>query len=414
MLCLLSSGRSVMYVPLPMPRRPFPSPMTTAAALRHLPGLVFLDSACTAPGAQSFVTAAPESILRGHIDHDWHLVTDTLRSRSSSATSGGLYGWVGFDGHFVFGVYSHVLAFDHDDQTWRTSGELAAQCREHSPAPSPPLHFTHQVSREHYLGMVKRAQDYIAAGDIYQVNLAFPWLAHWPRDADAIAFYERLRQTSPAPHAAFLDLDGTRLFCSSPESFLRMSGRHICTRPIKGTRPRHPSDAQRDHASAAALAASAKENAELLMITDLERNDLGQVCEFGSIRVPELATVEQFAQVFHLVSTVEGTLRTDIDHASAFKACFPGGSITGAPKKRALEIIHELEPHPRGIYTGAIGGFGFDGETRFNIAIRTAVQQGDTITFHTGAGIVADSVPELEWEETLHKAAGLLGASGVA
>ena len=159
------------------------------------------------------------------------------------------------------------------------------------------------------------------------------------------------------------------------------------------------------------LQASVKENAELLMITDLERNDLGQVCEFGSIHVSELAAVESFAQVFHLVSTVQGTLRADISHAEAFRQCFPGGSISGAPKKRALEIIHELEPHPRGLYTGAIGYFGFNGESQFNIVIRTAVQVGREITFHAGAGIVADSVPALEYEETLHKAAGLLRAA---
>ena len=146
------------------------------------------------------------------------------------------------------------------------------------------------------------------------------------------------------------------------------------------------------------------------MITDLERNDLGQVCEFGSVRVPELWKVESFAQVFHLVSTVTGTLRPGLSHAAAFRACFPGGSITGAPKKRALEIIRELEPHPRGLYTGAIGGFGFNGESRWNIAIRTAVQQGARLHFHAGSGIVADSDPDQEWEETQHKAAGLLAA----
>ena len=138
---------------------------------------------------------------------------------------------------------------------------------------------------------------------------------------------------------------------------------------------------------------------------------MGQVCEFGTVEVPELWSVESFAQVFHLVSTVTGRLRAHIDHAGAFRACFPGGSITGAPKKRATEIITELEKHPRGLYTGAIGWFGFDGRSQWNIAIRTAVQRGDEIRFHTGAGIVADSVPELEHEETLHKAAGILAAA---
>ena len=146
------------------------------------------------------------------------------------------------------------------------------------------------------------------------------------------------------------------------------------------------------------------------MITDLVRNDLGKISEFGSVEATELLKLERFAQVFHLVSTVEGTLRNDVGHVEALHACFPGGSITGAPKKRAREIIDELEPTSRGVYTGAIGCFGFNGESRFNIAIRTAVVENGTVHFHVGAGIVADSAPEKEWEETLHKAAGLFQA----
>ena len=266
--------------------------------------------------------------------------------------------------------------------------------------------------REDYVRSVRSAQDYIAAGDIYQVNIAHPLVAPWPEKASAFGFYRRLRSVSPAPFAAFLDLDGTRIMSSSPECFLKINGREIETQPIKGTRPRFPHDLARDEASARELVASKKEMAELLMITDLERNDLGQVCEFGSVHVPALAAVESFAQVFHLISTVRGRLREGIDHASAFRACFPGGSISGAPKKRALEIIAELEPHPRGLYTGAIGYFGFGGESQFSIAIRTAIQQGGQIQFHAGAGIVADSVPELEYEETMHKASGILRAAG--
>ena len=165
-----------------------------------------------------------------------------------------------------------------------------------------------------------------------------------------------------------------------------------------------------DEKSAYDLITSAKEVAELVMITDLERNDLGQVCEYGSVVATELLKLERYAQVFHLVSTIEGTLRKEVDHLDAFRACFPGGSITGAPKKRAREIISELEPCPRGLYTGAIGCFGFNGESRFNIAIRTLIAEAGELHFQVGAGIVADSVPEKEWEETLHKAAGILQA----
>jgi anthranilate/para-aminobenzoate synthase component I len=150
------------------------------------------------------------------------------------------------------------------------------------------------------------------------------------------------------------------------------------------------------------------------MITDLERNDLGQVCEYGSVNVPDLLRLERFEQVFHLVSTVEGHLRPGVSHVAALRACFPGGSISGAPKKRALEIIAELEPCRRGLYTGAIGYFGYNGESQFSIAIRTAVFKAGQASFHVGAGIVADSVPEREWQETLDKASGLLLAAGAA
>jgi len=240
------------------------------------------------------------------------------------------------------------------------------------------------------------------------VNLAHRFSADW--EGDPFAFYEALRHYSPAPHGAFLRLDGRGVLSTSPESFLKMSGRAIRTRPIKGTRPRR-ADANADALSAYELRSSAKETAELVMITDLERNDLGAVCEYGSVNVKELLKLERFEHVFHLVSTVEGQLREDVDQVEALRRCFPGGSITGAPKKRAREIIAELEPAPRGLYTGALGWFGFNGESQFNIAIRTVVVENGGAHFHVGAGIVADSIPEKEWEETLDKAAGILLAA---
>jgi anthranilate/para-aminobenzoate synthase component I len=193
-----------------------------------------------------------------------------------------------------------------------------------------------------------------------------------------------------------------------------MDGPNILTRPIKGTRPRGPSPAA-DTAAATELGGSPKERAELVMITDLERNDLGQVCDYGTVHTRELLTLEHFAQVHHMVSTVAGRLRPGVDHIDALRACFPGGSVTGAPKIRARQIIAELEPAPRGLYTGAIGCFGFDGTSTFNIAIRTAILQRDGLAhFHTGAGIVADSIPAQEWQETLWKASGILQAAGAA
>ncbi|MBX7211719.1 MAG: chorismate-binding protein [Verrucomicrobiaceae bacterium] len=397
------------------------TPLEAAARLAPPGGLVWLDSAVAGPGALSMLASAPEEIVTGNISSDAGRLRALLaRHRTDAqmpgrAPAGGLFGWIGFDGEFVFGVCPRCLVFDHGSAAWLDVGGLARELRPaaEQSCTSPALEFRPLLDRADFIRSVHRAREYIAAGDIYQVNLAYPWSAPWPRDAAALGLYERLRAVSPAPFGAFVDLAGTRILSASPECFLEISGRRISTRPIKGTRARCPADPALDARAAEELVRSEKERAELLMITDLERNDLGIVCEFGSVAVPGLWEVESFAQVHHLVSTVTGVLREDVDHVSALRACFPGGSISGAPKKRALEIIRELEPHPRGIYTGAIGCFGFNGESRFSIAIRTAVLRGDEITFHVGAGIVADSDPEREYEETLHKAAGLLRSAGM-
>ena len=272
-------------------------------------------------------------------------------------------------------------------------------------------------TRSDFISAVERAQRYIRAGDIYQVNLSqrLTSQCHVP----GWEFFEKLSAVSPAPFSAFLDCDdGTRhcrfqIASSSPEQFLRMSGSHIATRPIKGTRPRH-ADPTRDAQLAYELQTSPKELAELVMITDLLRNDLGKVCEFGSVQTPELARLEKFAQVQHLVSTVEGRLRKDMTHFAAFASCFPGGSVTGAPKFRAMEIIDELEPISRGPYCGAIGYLGFNRESQLSITIRTAICKDGLAHFNVGAGIVADSNPAAEYDETLAKAAGFLAALNFA
>jgi len=222
-----------------------------------------------------------------------------------------------------------------------------------------------------------------------------------------------LSAVSPAPFSAFLDCGDYQVVSSSPELFLRLSGSHIQTRPIKGTRPRD-ADPTHDAQLAYELQTSEKELAELVMITDLLRNDLGKVCEFGSVQTPELARLERFAQVQHLVSTVEGRLRKGVTHLAALAACFPGGSITGAPKFRAMEIIDELEPISRGPYCGCHGYLGFNRESQLSITIRTAICKDGLAHFNVGAGIVADSNPEAEYEETLAKAAGFLAALEVA
>ncbi len=271
--------------------------------------------------------------------------------------------------------------------------------------PRVPTTCVPELSREDYLRCVVRAQAYIRQGDIYQANLAQRWEVRGR--VDAWALYRRLAAASPAPYAACLEDADFGVVSASPELFLRGDGLHVETRPIKGTRPRG-TDAFADAALAAELRASAKEQAELTMITDLLRNDLGRVCSFGSVRVPELARLEAYAQVQHLVATVEGRLRGDVTHLQALEKCFPGGSVTGAPKFRAMQIIDELEPFGRGPYTGALGYLGFNRQSQLSIIIRSAFCAGDAAWFYTGSGIVADSDPAAEYAETLAKAGGLL------
>ena len=277
--------------------------------------------------------------------------------------------------------------------------------RPNRQAGKPALHSN--LTRAEFLAAVERAQRYIRAGDIYQVNLSQRLTTQC--DFTGWELFEKLSAVSPAPFSAFLDCGDFEIASSSPEQFLRMSGSHIQTRPIKGTRPRD-ADLTRDAQLAYELQTSPKELAELVMITDLLRNDLGKVCEYGSVQVPELAKLEKFAQVQHLVSTVEGRLRNDVTHFAAFASCFPGGSITGAPKFRAMEIIDKLEPISRGPYCGAIGYLGFNRESQLSIAIRTAICRDGVAHFNVGAGIVADSDPGAEYEETLAKARGFFVA----
>jgi anthranilate/para-aminobenzoate synthase component I len=389
------------------------SPAEVAARCADLPGMVFFDSSLADSGSISIVAALPEQVIAGR---NWELLRHEIIARRSGIAvdnrlpHGFAAGCVEYEGDFRFGFYEETLIFRHADQSWHATGDLR---RHFQPPSSPPLGiplaFAGEMKRERYMDLVRRAQSYIAAGDIYQVNLAHRFSVEFK--GNSFALYQSLRHFSPAPFACFMRLDEERaLLSASPESFLRMSGRSIRTRPIKGTRPRF-ADPVLDERSAYDLLTSAKEVAELIMITDLERNDLGAICEFGSVRASELLKLERYEQVFHLVSTLEGELRTEVDHVEALRRCLPGGSITGAPKIRAMEIIQELEAAPRGIYTGALGWIGFNDESHFNIAIRTIVSERGKAHFHVGAGIVGDSDPAREWEETLHKASGLLLAA---
>jgi len=261
-----------------------------------------------------------------------------------------------------------------------------------------------------YCRAVQRVKAYIAAGDIFQVNLSQRFSL--PRVTEPWPLYRRLRAINPAPMAAYLNFGEFQVVCASPERFLKVNGRRVETRPIKGTRPRGQDPAS-DARLREELWQSAKDRAELVMIVDMERNDLGRVCRPGSVRVPELYRLEEYATVFHLVSTVEGELAPGRDVVDLLAAAFPGGSISGAPKVRAMEIIEELEPVRRGIYTGSIGYLGFDQQADLNIVIRTLIFKGDQIYFQVGGGITIDSDPSLEYAETLDKARALVRALGL-
>jgi para-aminobenzoate synthetase component 1 len=392
------------------------TPVEVAAKLRHLGGLVFFDTVGHSPDSSSMpisvIAARPTTLIEGNL----HLPADRMRLQLELETHrqntpdvgfplGGLCGWVRYEGDFVFGVFPEMLVHVHETAEWWEIGELSEHLSTSQAGHVEVGPFEANITRARYIENVDKAQQWIAAGDIYQVNLSQSFGAS-VAGGSLFPLYEYLREASPAPMAAWLGLGNLEILSSSPELFLKISGNRIETRPIKGTRPRF-ADPDEDRRSAYELQTSAKEISELVMITDLLRNDLGQVCEFGSVAVAELLKLETLEQVHHLVSTVNGTLRDNAGPIDALAACFPGGSITGAPKKRAMEIIAELEKRQRGVYCGALGWLGFNGESQFNIAIRTLVREGDQLTYDVGGGIVADSDPQKEYEETLHKAAGM-------
>ncbi len=273
-------------------------------------------------------------------------------------------------------------------------------------------------SRENYLKAVERAKQYINAGDIYQVNLSQRFRTQI--ETSPYDIYKRLRDINPEPFSSYLKFDNKHVISSSPERFLSLQNtqkitdkhgdgieRIIQTRPIKGTRPRYK-DEELNNKMKNDLLSSKKDDAELAMIVDLERNDLGRVCNYDSVKVTEKKELEEHPTVYHLVATVEGKLHSRYDAIDLLKATFPGGSITGAPKVRAMQIIDELEPTKRSVYTGAMGYLSFNGNIDLNIAIRTFLVKDDHIYFQVGGGIVADSNPEDEYQETLHKARALI------
>ncbi|MEA3305698.1 MAG: aminodeoxychorismate synthase component I [Candidatus Omnitrophota bacterium] len=262
-------------------------------------------------------------------------------------------------------------------------------------------------TEKNYYKAIEKAKDYIARGDIYQVNLSQRFECGFK--GNAFGLYRKLRQINPAPFAAYLNFGKFKIVSSSPERFIKINGRYIETRPIKGTRPRNI-DRNEDLRLKEELLSSVKDKAEHVMIVDLERNDMGRICEYGSIAPSEFAIPETYSTVHHLTSTVTGILREGTDVVDCLKNCFPGGSITGAPKIRSMEIIEEIEPTKRGIYTGSIGYIDFCGNLDLSIVIRTIILKENRAYFQVGGGIVADSDPEKEYQETLDKGRALAEA----
>jgi para-aminobenzoate synthetase component 1 len=406
-------------------------------ALRQL---VCPHAADPVPGLPPFQGGAA-----GYIGYDWGLTLERLPAPR--------YDDLGLP-DLVMGVYDWVLAWDHESsRAWlistgipemstdlrkaraaRRAAEVTSRLAPSHPrtlapshprtfAPSHPRTFapSHVVTpgwwpdafelrssftRAGYLSAVERVREYIFAGDIFQANMSQRFEA--PLDGSAWDFYTRLRARNPAPFSAFVDFPEVVVASASPERFLHVDrGGHVETRPIKGTRPRGFGP-EHDAALGQALAESAKDRAENLMIVDLMRNDLSRVCAPGTVRVSELFFLEHYATVHHLVSTVVGELGPGADALDLLRAAFPGGSITGAPKLRAMEVIAELEPSRRGVYCGSIGYWSVTGDLDTSIAIRTAVVQNGRVYFSAGGGIVADSDPEQEYLETLDKARAMI------
>jgi para-aminobenzoate synthetase component 1 len=430
--------------------------MDWVAGFVDCPGLVFLDSALRhdSLGRYSFIAADPvhRLVTRGTatlidgvpfegspFDAIGHLLARYPLEQVPDLPpfQTGLAGQFGYGlRHYVEAVPAHargdhgfpdlelgwydvVVAVDHrenrafvfasgENAEARTEWALArldGQARFGLPdweiAPEPDL------TADQYRRAVRRTIDYIEAGDIYQANITQRFHADLPQGFDRLALYDELRRQNPATFAAFIDFGATAVLSSSPERFLKVEAGVIETRPIKGTRPRG-SNAAQDAALARELLASEKDRAENLMIVDLLRNDVGRVARLGTVQVPVLIGLETYATVHHLVSVVTAALDDGKSAVDLLRAAFPGGSVTGAPKIRAMEIIAELEPTERGPYCGAIGYLSAGGAMDSNIVIRTMLIDGDRISFQVGGGIVADSDPQAEWQESLTKAKALI------
>jgi para-aminobenzoate synthetase component 1 len=447
--------RELLVTEIPAHRIPT-DPMDWVVGFRDCPGLVFLDSALRHEtlGRYSFIAADPvhRLVTRGNtttidgtpfagspFDAIAHLLAryPVEQVPDLPPFQTGLAGQFGYGlRHHVetvpahgridhgfpdleLGWYDLVIAVDHQDRrafviaggdqaAARTEWALARlDGRARFQAPDWEIEPEPDLTADQHRRAVRRTIDYIEAGDIYQANITQRFQAQLPPGFDRLALYDALRRRNPATFAAFVDFGGTALLSSSPERFLKVEGGMIETRPIKGTRPRGGNPAI-DAALGRELQASEKDRAENLMIVDLLRNDVGRVAKLGSVQVPVLIGLESYATVHHLVSVVTAALDDGKSAVDLLRAAFPGGSVTGAPKIRAMEIIAELEPTERGPYCGAIGYLSAGGAMDTNIVIRTLLIGGDRISFQVGGGIVADSDPQAEWQESLTKAKALI------
>ena len=305
------------------------------------------------------------------------------------------------------------LACEDDPQPWlqQVRADLQAAAALPPLPDSLPAGTLHEDDPQRYRDAVQRALTYLQAGDIFQANLSRGWQARFAADVEPAALHRQLLRNNPAPFAGVWQMPAWAVVSASPERLVSIRSDVVQTRPIAGTRPRRPGDD--DAARIRELAAHPKERAEHIMLVDLERNDLGRVCRPGTVQVDELMTVESYAHVHHIVSNVSGRLRADAGPVDVLRAVFPGGTITGCPKVRCMQIIAELEGCGRGAYTGAFGWLDRDGDLDLNILIRSAEVQGDTVRFRTGAGIVIDSDPQRELDESRAKARGMLHALGL-
>ena len=442
------------------------APETVFSALSDERGCFFLDSSLSSgslAGDFSFLGNSPYLILKGEDKKFLSLVDEEitvhhLKPNSNLPFISGAVGYMSYEfglgflpkpitrnnslipvSGSQFSFYSTIFAFDHRrkkiiicsngapekntafaktlaKENFKKAEDLLLKLvnkkhpSKNKNKTKTPTSLSFSVGRLDYLEAINKAKEYIRQGEIYQVNLSHQ--VSGVCNIASPALYLRLREKNPSAFGAYFDAGDYQIISSSPECFLTLRGNKVTTRPMKGTRPRSE-NLIKDRKNKLELLESKKDKAELLMILDLERNDLGRVCKYGTVKVKKMRKIESYKNVFQTTATIEGVLHPKKTRTELLRACFPGGSITGCPKIRAMEVISELELRGRGVYTGALGYLSFCGNMDFNILIRSMLKKGKRISFGIGGGVVADSTARAEYEETLVKAKGMMQALGV-